>query len=92
MMRIVVQMQSPNAVVLEVHGRVAGPNIEVLAAEGQCHLATADRLVLVLDGVQFVDEGGLALLQRWSGPRLTLRGGSAFVQTLLSSQGLALEP
>lgn len=88
MMRLVVQKQTPNAVILEVHGRVAGSNIEILAAERQRHLATANRLVLELDAVSFIDASGLNLLQRWSGPGLELRGGSAFLRRLLAGKGL----
>ena len=91
MMRLTVHAQTPDAVTLAVHGKVAGPDVEVLEAEGQRHLRAAGRLVLVLDGVQFIDEAGLALLQRWSGPRLEMRGGSPFVRALLSGGGLELD-
>ena len=91
MMRLTVHAQTSEVVVLAVHGKIVGPDVEILAAEGRRHLQVADRLILVLDGVQFIDEAGLALLRRWSGPRLELRGGSVFLRALLVSQGLVLD-
>ena len=88
MVRLIVQSHSPDAVTIEVHGRLAGRDIEVLAAERQRRLATTDRLVLELDAVSFIDAPGLSLLQCWSGPGLELRGGSAFLRRLLAEKGL----
>ena len=91
MLRITLKAQTDREVILAVDGKVVGGSVQVLAQEIQRYQAVSGRLVLVLDGVQFIDEAGLALLQGWSGPRLELRGGSPFVRALLSSVGLALD-
>ncbi|OGG46714.1 MAG: hypothetical protein A3F84_20335 [Candidatus Handelsmanbacteria bacterium RIFCSPLOWO2_12_FULL_64_10] len=88
MLRITVMSQTKEEVVLKVEGRVSGADVELLEQEGTRYLRDAGRLTLDLTGVRFIDEAGLALLQRWSGERLTLRGGSPFVCALLAAHGL----
>jgi anti-anti-sigma regulatory factor len=44
---------------------------------------------LDLTGVDFIDEVGLDLLQRWIDRGLQLRGGSAFIRKLLEARGLS---
>ena len=60
------------------------------SAEGVRHLQHSQRLVLNLDGTRYIDRAGIDLLRRWSEERLTLRGASPFVQTLLEIHGLDL--
>ena len=89
MLRITVVAQSPEEVVLRVAGSVAGEGVELLAQEGEHRLRTAQRLVLDLSEVQFIDREGLALLRRWSKTGLELRGAALFVRMLLEKHGLA---
>ena len=88
MLRLTIRSQTPEEVVLAVDGWVSGKNVEILEQEGTRLLQEAKCLVLDLKGVQFIDEVGIALLQRWSGERLVLRGGSWFVRMLLEKHGL----
>ncbi len=88
MLRITIVSQSPAVVVLQLEGWVAAETVEVLAEEGQGWLQRAQRLELELRGVKFIDEAGLALLHSWAGPRLVLRGASAYLGTVLAASGL----
>ena len=69
-------------------GRVVGDSVQLLKREGERCLDAASRLVLDLEGVQSIDEAGLALLRTWSGPRLVLHGGPAYLRALLAAEGL----
>ena len=91
MLRVITRALTPQESILAVYGKIAGSEVGLLAEEGQRHLKQTARLVLELDGVQFIDEAGLTLLRRWSGPHLVLRGGAAFVRALLMAEGLKLE-
>ncbi|NKB65816.1 MAG: hypothetical protein GKR89_02030 [Candidatus Latescibacteria bacterium] len=91
MLRIITRASTPQESILAVYGKIAGPEVELLAEEGQRHLEQTTRLVLLLDGVQFIDESGLNLLRRWSELYLVLRGGTAFVRALLLAEGLQVE-
>jgi anti-anti-sigma regulatory factor len=72
---------------LQVDGWVSGGDVSILEQEGMRLLGETHRLVLDLKGVQFIDEAGMALFQRW-GERLELRGGSPFIRALLEAYGL----
>ena len=76
MIRLEVIAQNRTEAVLRVEGWVSGANVRLLQEEGARLLQQSRRLVLDLDGVRFVDRSGLALLRRWSGEHLELRGGS----------------
>ena len=89
MVRLTVISQTKEEAVLKVEGWVSGENVALLEEEGTHLLQETGRLVLDLDGVRFIDREGIALLKRWSGKRLELRGGSLFVRTLLTEHGLA---
>lgn len=91
MLRLSLISQSAREVVLAVDGWVAGKEVLLLEEEGDRRLQEAGRLVLELEGVQFIDAAGLALLGRWSGERLVLRGGAMFVRQLLKMHGLVQE-
>ena len=89
MIRLIVQAQTPEETVLQVDGWVSEENVSILEQEGTRVLGESHRLVLDLKGVQYIDGAGIALLQRWQGDRLVLRGGSLFVRGLLEEHGLA---
>ena len=89
MIRLIVQAQTPEETVLQVDGWVSEENVSILEQEGTRLLGESHRLVLDLKGVQYIDREGIALLQRWQGDRLVLRGGSLFVRGLLEEHGLA---
>ena len=88
MVRLTIRSQTPEEVVLEIHGWVSGKDVDVLEEEGTRLLEESQRLVLDLKGVKVIDREGIALLRRWSGERLVLRGGSLFIQGLLEQHGL----
>lgn len=88
MLRLTIRSQTPEEVVLDVAGWVSGADVDILEQEGTRLLGEAKRLVLDLTRVKFIDPKGIALLQRWSGERLDLHGGSLFVRTLLEEHGL----
>lgn len=88
MLRLTVTSQSAKEGVLVVDGWVAGKEVALLEQEGTRLLQEAERLVLELRDVRFIDRAGIELLQRWTGERLVLRGGSPFVRMLLEKHGL----
>ena len=83
MMRITLLSQSPDEVVLKVEGWVSGEDVDLLEQEGSRWLRQAGHLVLDLSGVKSIDSRGIALLKRWPGEQLALRGESSFVHMLL---------
>ena len=89
MIRLTIRSQTPEEVVLQVDGWASRKDVDILEQEGTRLLGETQRLVLDLKGVRFIDREGIALLQRWSGERLALRGGSSFIQALLKAHGLA---
>ncbi len=88
MLRITERGRTPREIVLAVDGRVVDHgSVRLLAREIECARSAPQDLVLDLDGLQFIDDEGLALLQQLT-PPLRLRGGSAFVRALLAGKGL----
>ena len=71
-------------------GWLSGRKVTLLEQEMIRWLDEVERLVLDLAGVKSIDEGGLALLRRWSGPRLVLRGGSAYLRAQLAAEGMTV--
>jgi len=88
MLRVTVVPQNSQQVILLLYGKIAGRDVPLLRQEGERHLQPGGRLILELNGVQFIDEEGIALLQQWVGQNAILRGGSAFLRALLASEGL----
>ena len=88
MLRLTVISQTKEEALLKVEGWVSGENVALLEEEGTRLLGETERLVLDLEGVRSIDREGIALLRRWSGERLVLRGASAFVRTVLEEEGL----
>ena len=91
LLKLSVIARTNQEVVLAVHGKVAGAQVQLLEHEGQRFLEQNLRLVLELDGVPFIDQAGLDLLRRWSGICLVLRDGSPFLRALLRAEGLKPE-
>jgi len=89
MLRLTKISRRCDEVVLKVEGWVSDQGAILLAEEGMHCLREVRCLVLDLDGLQFIDATGLAVLKRWPKERLVLRGGSLFVRTLLQRHGLA---
>ena len=89
MVRLTVISQTNEEAVLKVEGWVSGADVALLEEEGTRLLQEAECLILDLKRVRFMDRGGIALLQRWSGERLVLRGASPFMRTRLAEHGLA---
>ena len=69
---------------------LARQNVSILEQEGARLLGETERLVLDVSGVRFIDETGIALLERWSGERLVLRNGLPFIRALLERHGLVV--
>ena len=88
MVRLTVISHTSDEAVLKIEGWVSGGDVALVEEEGTRLLQQTQRLVLDLKGVRFIDREGIALLQRWSGERLVLRGASPFVRTRLSEHGL----
>ena len=88
MIRITVVSQSGEEVVLKVEGWVSDENVRALEEEGERWLGEVGRVVLDLSGVRFIDDAGIALLQRWQGDRSVLRGASPFVHAVLAAHEL----
>jgi len=80
--------QTREEVVLKIERWVSGEDVNLLDQEGMRGMEEAERLVLDLTDVRFIDDAGIALLQRWSGERLVLRGASLFQRVLLGTRGL----
>lgn len=89
MLRITLVSQDPQVAVLKIAGWLAGDGVALLEKEVGSWFQKVERLILNLKGVQYIDEAGIAALQRWSGERMVLCEGSLFVQTLLRTYGLA---
>ena len=89
MIRLTLVTQTPIEAVLKVEGSVSGEDVAILEEEGARLRQQSHRLVLDLDGVQFVDRAGLALLERWSGERLVLRGGPLYLRRWWERHGVA---
>ena len=88
MLRLTVLSQTKEETVLEVEGWVSGEDVALLEQEGTRLLGETERLVLDLKGTRFIDRAGIALLRRWQGSGLVLRGASLFVRTVLEKRGL----
>ena len=89
MVKLTVTAQSPDQAALGIEGELAGAAVLLLQEEGTRLLRQSSCLALELDGVQFIDRAGVALLKCWAGERVVLRGGSAYVRALLEYHGLA---
>ena len=88
MLRLTVELHTPEEVRLKVEGRVAGESVVLLEQEASRWLQESARLVLDLTGVQFIDREGIACMKRCSEGRLVLFGGSPFIRALLAKHGL----
>ena len=89
MLRITVEQPCPEQPVLALEGLITSETINLLDREIASRLKHSERLILDLQGVQFIDRLSLTILARWQRQGLVLRGGSLFVQTLLQSTDLS---
>ena len=98
---ISVVARTPNEAVLTVTGRLSQDAVPLLDGELSRILVDAQRVVLDLKHVRFIDNHGLASLRRWTlarpaharqpQVRLSVRDGSRFVRLRLASRGLAVD-
>ncbi len=84
-------VHSDEQVVLYLEGRLEGEAVETLRREVVQWQRQRHPLWLDLKRVGFIDEEGMALLQRWQDPSLGLRGASDFIEALLAQYGLHVE-
>ena len=89
MLRINPIKQTLEEAVLSIEGRLAGPDVNLLEQELKQQLQKVKLLVLELQGLRHIDRDGLAMLERWVGEGLELRGSTTFVRALLKTRGLA---
>jgi len=88
MLRITADSVTSCLVEFKLAGRIGAEETDLLEGELRRHRQNGTLLVLDLDGIQFIDRAGLDLLERWAGESLQLRGGSAFIQRMLTASGL----
>jgi len=86
MLRITIISSADGAVHLHLSGRIGSAEVGVLQVQLQQQAGRPQ--VLDLAAVQFIDEAGICLLERWVGRGLELRGGSVFIRRLLEERGL----
>ena len=88
MVRLTVISHTKEEAVLKVEGWVSAADVAVLEEEGTRLLKESECLVLELTDLKSINRDGLALLQRWSGDRLVLRGASPSMHIRLAKHGL----
>jgi ABC-type transporter Mla MlaB component len=91
MIRLTLLSQTPVETALALDGWLIGEDVALLEQEGEYWLRETSRLVLDLQGVQFIDREGIELLKRWVGEGVVLRGATPFIQALLAAHGLGQE-
>ena len=85
MLRLTLVSLTAEEAVLQVEGWIAGTGVTYLGKEGQRQWGGVAQQVVDLDGVKFIDEAGLELLQAWRDQGVVLRGGSVFIRMLLTA-------
>ena len=83
MLRISPQAKTASRVELRLAGQIGSEEAALLADELQCLWRDGIHIVLDLEGIEFIDRVGLALLSQWVAKGLELRGGSRFIQRML---------
>lgn len=91
MLRITLTSPDPAEAVLTLDGWLMGQEVAFLEEQAAPWLQETRRLVLDLQGVQFIDREGIALLKRWVEKGVVLRGGIPFIQALLAAHGVEQE-
>lgn len=76
---------------LQAEGWIAGEYVALLEQAGASAWGAGSRRVLDLEGVQSIDETGIALLQRWAKGQVVLRGASPFIRLVLEQHRLRCE-
>lgn len=92
MLRLTLQHTSPGEGVLQIDGKVAGPDAAVVQSEIARLLAERRRLVLDLAGVPFVDAAGVAVLCQHGPDRLALVNVQPYVRALLERHQTPAHP
>ena len=67
MLRITLEAQTADEVVLKLEGWIEPDDVVVLEQEGTCWLDQHKHLVLDMAQVKSIDRAGLSLLQGWAG-------------------------
>ena len=87
MLRLTTTATDSGPTVVAAHGWIGGDDLPLLKQELEELLQQESPVVLELSAVRAIDPAGLASLSRWLEMGLKLRGGSAFVRTLLRAHG-----
>lgn len=88
MLRITRVRQTSSDEAYALEGWLVDEQVRVLAETCGGALERGARLILDLEGVRFIDDAGLTLLQRWAEQGLRLHRASDFVGQLLAAYGL----
>jgi len=88
MLRITVNSVTPSLIELKLSGHIGAEEGGLLEDELRRLHRDGTVLVLDLEEILFIDRVGLDLLEQWVGEGLQLRGGSAFIQRVLTASGL----
>ena len=91
MLRLTLISQTPLETVLALDGWLMGEDVAFLEQEGEHWRQQSQYLVLDLEGVQFIDREGIALLKRWVENGVVLRGAIPFIQAVLAAHGVEQE-
>jgi len=88
MLRITLHAPTHSRIELRLAGRIGAEEVALLESELHRLSQNGTLLVLDLEGILFIDRAGLDLLETWVGEGMQLRGGSAFIQKVLTAHGL----
>ena len=86
--RVTLTIQSTRETRLTVSGQISGTAVVLLEREIARWSDLAESIVLDLDAVTSVDDGGLALLRRSVGADLVVHIDSPYLRALLEAEGL----
>ena len=88
MLRITLEAQTADKVVLKLEGWIESGDVAVLKQEGLGWLNQQKRLVLDMAQIKSIDRAGLQLLQGWAGEGLEVQNSSPYVRRLLQTYGI----
>jgi anti-anti-sigma factor len=97
-LRVELQQSTPGTITLSLRGRLVGPAAVMQLIDGVANIAGGlRRLVVDLDGLEFMDCAGVGALAqivcacRSAGRELIFRGGNSRVREILGAVGFAAE-